>query len=59
MNQRQAKRRVCSIAAKLLWRGGDHPEVLFEVEEGQTEQDIDRLLKAWADLIEELHRRGG
>jgi hypothetical protein len=52
MNKRQAKKKICRIAAVIL--ECMEPGALTEYEE----RDYPRLKNAWSELIDELYDRG-
>jgi len=57
MDQRAAKRLACRCAYQLL--SLDHNnEFLVQPDRRMTHEDLQRLLRSWEELLDELWRRG-
>jgi hypothetical protein len=56
VNQRQAKRAACARVSALI---SGQMLILSESEEGETEEDVERVRTALRDLSLEMYVRGG
>ena len=60
MNQREAKRMICEAAAATLGFAGEN-DWICSLRDGspRTPKDIERLSRAWRELVSELAARAG